>query len=140
RVRNADHFADRCQRVRDRDDCRPSRMGERRRHQADQGGARAIAAPLRRPEYDYALILRLRPTPSATFARLCKFFWAASSTCTIADALSAFMRSILAATAICTSAICEPTKAVAIDTGSIPVPFLRQVYQRTVNTAAADLT
>src|SRR6186997_3700171 len=78
-------------------------------------------------------MFRLRPTPSATFARLCRFFWAASSTWTIADALSAFMRSILAATAICTSAICEPTKAVAIDTGSIPVPFLRQVYQRNVN-------
>src|SRR4029078_13408423 len=89
---------------------------------------------------DYALMFRLRPTPSATFARLCRFFWAASSTWTIADVLSAFMRSILAATAICTSAISEPTKAVAIDTGSIPVPFLRQVYQRNVNATGEALT
>src|SRR4249920_2944363 len=74
-------------------------MGKRRCDQAHQGGARAIAASRRRRECDYALILRLRPTPSATFARLCRFFCAASSTWTIADASSAFMRSILAATA-----------------------------------------
>jgi hypothetical protein len=34
-------------------------------------------------------------------------------------ALSAFIRSIFAATAICALPICAPTKAVARDTGSI---------------------
>lgn len=43
--------------------------------------------------------------PLATLARLAMFCWAALRTWTMDAALSAFMRSILAATAICASLI-----------------------------------
>ena len=65
--------------LRNRHDRGTCRMGERRRHQADQGGTRPISAS--RPlSSTYAVILRFCPTPAATLARLARFCWAASST------------------------------------------------------------
>ena len=51
------------------------------------------------------------------------FFWAASISCTTDAALSALMRIIFAAMAICTWLICAPTMAVAREAGSMLTYF-----------------
>ena len=70
RLRHADHLAARPARLRDRHHRRPRRMGERRRGQADPGGARQELAPEPLAGSHHALILTFCPTPAATLARL----------------------------------------------------------------------
>src|SRR5687767_8300659 len=64
---------------------------------------------------------RLPPRPAATLASWSKFCWAASMSfrAFAAAPLSAFIRSILAATAICTWPACWAMKAAAIEATSI---------------------